>query len=134
MSTARSSIVTSRRRPDTRRTRRPASPIAVCENSTGALIRSRRADALPEAISAAVWSISVSSARSFGERPPLLGQLQRARAPLEQAQIKARLQLCDAAGQGRLWTAGGPGGSAEAAMAGDQVEIGEGEKIHVFHQ
>ena len=56
------------------------------------------------------------------------------RATLEQAQVEAGLQLGDPAGQGRLRAAGGAGGAAEPAVAGDEVEVGEGEQVHVFHQ
>ena len=31
-------------------------------------------------------------------------------------------------------TSSGPGGPSEASVSGDQVEIGECKKIHVFHE
>lgn len=68
------------------------------------------------------------------QRPSFLGQLQYPRAALEQAQIEARFELRDAARQGRLGPPGSAGGFPEASMAGDKVEIGEREKVHVFHQ
>lgn len=68
------------------------------------------------------------------ERPAFLRQLQDARPTFEQAQGEAGLQLRNAAGQRRLWTSGGACSPAEAAVLGDEVEIGEGEEVHAFHQ
>lgn len=73
-------------------------------------------------------------ARALEQRPPLLGQLQRASAALDEPEIQARFQLADPAGQRRLGTTAGAGGTAEAAVAGDEVEIGERKQIHPFHQ
>jgi hypothetical protein len=73
-------------------------------------------------------------ARALEQRASLLGKLERPRATLEQAQPKARFQVSDAAGQGRLGTPGRAGRLTEAAMARDQVEISEGKQVHLFHQ
>jgi hypothetical protein len=76
--------------------------------------------------------------RPRGRSPPeasaaFLRELKHARAPFEQAQSQVRFQFRDAARQRRLRSARLAGGAAEAAVAGDEVEIGEGEQIHVFH-
>ena len=72
--------------------------------------------------------------RPLVERPPFLRELQRARAALEQAQVEAALQFRNPARQRRLRAPSGARGSSEASVPGDQVEIGEGQQIHVFHQ
>ncbi|GAA5019942.1 hypothetical protein GCM10025794_07150 [Massilia kyonggiensis] len=72
-------------------------------------------------------------ARPFVQRASFLRELQRARPPFEQAQAQIRFQLRDSARQGRLRPARLARGAAEAAVAGDEVEIGEGKQVHVFH-
>ena len=73
-------------------------------------------------------------ARPLVQRPSFLGELQRARAALEQAQVEAALQLGDPAGQGRLRASCGAGGASEPSVPGDEIEISEGKQVHVFHQ
>jgi hypothetical protein len=96
MSTARSSVVTSRRISRYFRAKRAASlPIAACEKSSGALtLNLPRGVSPPEAIAAAVSSISVSSTEVLLEqRTPFLGELQRPRAALEEAQVQPAFQV-----------------------------------------
>ena len=73
-------------------------------------------------------------ARPLMERAALLGQLEHARAALEQPHVEAGLQLRDPAGQGGLGAPGGARGASKSAVPGDEIEIGEGEQVHVFHQ
>jgi hypothetical protein len=72
--------------------------------------------------------------RSLVKRPPFLGELQRARATLEQAQVEAALQFCHPAGQGRLSASSGACGPSETSVPGDKIEISEGESDPLFHQ
>ena len=58
------------------------------------------------------------------------GQLQGPGAAFDQAHAEGGLQLRDAAGQGRLRLPAGAAGAAQAALGGNEVEIGEGAKIH----
>ena len=137
MSTARSSVVTSSRTSGYFRANRAASlPIAVCEKSSGALIRNLpRGVSPPEAIAAAVSSSSVSSTavRSNSARPSSVSF--SARAPRSnRRRFEAALQLGDAAGQRGLGPPGCARGPPEAAVPGDEVEVGQGEQVHVFHQ
>ena len=82
-----------------------------------------------------------AASSEFGEQHPrplvkgaaFLRQLQAARAPFEQAQGEAGLQLPDPAGQGRLRASRSAGSPAEPPVPGDEVEIGEGEEVHTFH-
>ena len=137
MSTGRSSVVTSSRTSGYSRAKPAASfPSAVWEKSRGALIRNLpRGRCPPEAMAAAVWSSSVSSwaVRSNSARPSSVSF--SARAPRSNRR-SSRLasQLRDAARQRRLRTPGGARGFSEPSVTSDQVEVGEGKKVHLFHQ
>jgi hypothetical protein len=65
------------------------------------------------------------------ERGALLGQPQRPGAALDQPYAEALFQLANAAGQRRLRCRGGATGGAEAAVLGDQIEIGNRGKVHL---
>ena len=123
MSTARSSVETSSRTSGYFRAN-PAAilPIAVCEKSSGALIRNLpRGLSPPEAIAAAVSSSSVSNRpASLEQRPSFLGELQRARAALEQAQVEGGFQFGDPARQRRLRPPCGAGGASKPSVSGDK--------------
>lgn len=69
-------------------------------------------------------------ARSFEQSPSLFRELERPRTTFEQAQIKACLEIAHASGKSSLWPAGCTRGPSESAVAGHQVEVGKGEKIH----
>lgn len=72
--------------------------------------------------------------RPLMKRPTLLGELQHPPAALEKAKVEPSLQFGDAARQRRLGAGRGTGGAAEAAMLGHEVEVGEGEQVHPYHQ
>ena len=105
MSTARSSVVTSSRTSGYFSANSAAIlPIAVCENSSGALTRNR-----PRGLVAArgdrrrrLLEFGEQPSRALEQRTSFLGELQRARAALEQAQVQAGLQFRDAPRQGCL--------------------------------
>ena len=137
MSTARSSVVTSSRTSG-----------YFSANAGGQLAHrglreeQRRADPQPASRLVPARSDRRGRLVEFGEqcprplvkRPTFLGELQRARSALEQAQVEAALQFGDPAGQRRFRTSSGAGGPSEPSVTGDQIEIGEGKQIHVFHQ
>lgn len=73
--------------------------------------------------------------RPFGpaeEQLARFGQLQAVGAPLDEAHAQLLFQLRHPAGQGGLGPAAGPAGAAEAAVGGDEVEVGQGIEVHVF--
>ena len=80
-----------------------------------------------------LFEIGQQRAGSLEKRATLFGQFQGATAALEQAQVQARLQLRDPARQRRLGAAARPSGAAEAFVSGDEVEVGKGKEIHLFH-
>ncbi|ESQ92858.1 hypothetical protein ABENE_07075 [Asticcacaulis benevestitus DSM 16100 = ATCC BAA-896] len=67
------------------------------------------------------------------QRSPFFGEFQNSRAPLEQAHIEACFQLRNAARQSGFRPSSCARSLSEPAVAGNQVEIGKREKIHVFH-
>ncbi len=69
-------------------------------------------------------------ARAGEQRSPLLRQLQRWSAALEQPEVEARLKVGDAPGQCRFGAPRRARGATEAAVRGDEVEVGQGLKIH----
>ena len=64
------------------------------------------------------------------KRPAFFGELEVAAAALEQPQIKGCLQLSDTPRKRGLRPYGDARRLAEPAMARDEIEIGQGEKIH----
>jgi hypothetical protein len=64
------------------------------------------------------------------KRASFLGELQIARATLEQSKLKGSLKFCYSSRQGRLRTACGTRCFAEAAIAGNEIEIGKSEEVH----
>ena len=68
--------------------------------------------------------------RAGVEDDSLVRQTQGARPTLDQSDTKAFLEITHAPGERGLGLAAGAAGAAEAAMDRDEVEIGEGEKVH----
>jgi hypothetical protein len=68
------------------------------------------------------------------QRAAFLCELEVTRAALEQADVQARLKLGNAARQRRLGPPRRARGFSEPSVPGDEVEIGEGEEVHLFHQ
>lgn len=68
------------------------------------------------------------------KRPSFFGELEISPTALEQPHTETGLQFRHPPGQGRLGARRGTCGAPEPAMPGDEVEIDEREKIHLFHQ
>ncbi len=136
MSTGRSSTTISTRMSGYFMTKPAASlPSAACENISGALIRRRpRGVCPPEAMELAVsFQFCQQLAGALVKRPALFGQLELSGTTLEESQLQFGFEIGHAARQSGLGSSCHARRLAEPAMPGHQVEIGQCQKIHMFH-
>jgi hypothetical protein len=137
MSTARSSVVTSSRT-SLYFSGEPGGKLAHC----GLREKHRRAHPQPAARRLAARRDRRRGLVDFGQQhrgslvegATFLGELQRARAALEQAQVEPAFQVGDPPRQRRLGPPRFTGSAPEAAVARHEVEVGKCEEVHVFQQ
>jgi hypothetical protein len=109
-------------------------PIAICEKSAGALMRSRPRGCSRRDGGGAVRKLREKRTGPLVKRASFLREFHSAGPAFKQPEPQAVLEFADPARERGLRTLRHTGGLAEAPVTGNEVEIRESKKVHVFHQ